>query len=355
MLGDRLPRRPLLIACQLEQLAFSLVLAWLVTGQPSKTALFLVVMAIGVGNAVNAPTWSAMIPSLVPLRDLPGAISVNSTLLNGSRVIGPLVVVALRDTVGVTTAGVFVINAATYLFVVGALLVAHPGRAPADTERETFVERLTAGVREARRNPVVGRILIVLPLFSLLCLPYVGQFQTVAERNLGTDSDGSTYRWLYATWGLGACLGGLAIGTVLARTDKRVLPRTFLLGFAGALVVFAHLRHPWPAFPVGFALGFCYFAITTSMLTVLQQQIDSRVRARVMALWFVGFGGTVPIGAWLGGWLMDTWDTTHVLEVGALAAVALAGLASFKALDEARSPSAHPDLAGSAIAVAGGD
>jgi MFS family permease len=333
-LGDRFARRPLLVLCQIEQLVFSLVLAWLVSGQPSKSALFFVALAVGIGSAMQAPAWSAMIPNLVPFRDLQGAISLNSTMINGSRVVGPLLVVALSELLGIGAPGVFVINAVTYLFVVIALFVAHPGRAPASLAKEAFTQRLSAGVREGRRNPIVGRILVVLPLFSLFCLPYVGQFQTIAERNLGTDSEGGTYRWLYATWGLGACLGGLAISTILAKADKRVLPRVFLVAFGATMVVFAHLTRPVPAFPVGFLLGFCYFSITTSMVTVLQQRVDPAVRARVLALYFVGFGGTIPIGSWIGGWLMDRWGVTPVLNLSAVAAVLIAGLASFKAIDE---------------------
>lgn len=326
LFADRFPRRQFLIACQTEQLVFSFVLAGLAAGHPAKLALVAVVLAIGVGNALNAPAWSAALPALVGPRDLPGAIALNSTVINGSRVLGPIAV-ALAVGAGVSAAGVFAINAVTYVFVVIALAMVHindPHRNPEQGLREIF-----GGFREARRNRLVGRILLILPIFSILCLPYVGQFPTVADRNFGIDPQGATYGWLYATWGVGAVLGGLSIATVFAHSDKRRMPRRFLVGFAASLALFAEARGPSLAFPAGLVLGFCYFGLTTSMLTVLQQHISDEIRGRVMALWFMGFGGSVAISQYPAGWLMDRFSVTPVLLVGAVTALALSPFTDF--------------------------
>ena len=88
--------------------------------------------------------------------------------------------------------------------------------------------------------------------------------------------------------------------------------------------MFALIRSPGPAFPVGFVLGFCYFALATSMLTVLQQNLRSSERARVMSLWFMAFGGTVAIGNLLFGPLIDVLGARVVLLIGVAFAVALA-------------------------------
>jgi predicted MFS family arabinose efflux permease len=60
------------------------------------------------------------------------------------------------------------------------------------------------------------------------------------------------------------------------------------------------------------------------MLTVLQQHVSSRDRAPIMALWFMAFGGTIPIGAKLGGYGMDHWSTRGTLLLGAAVALLLA-------------------------------
>src|ERR1700730_7176300 len=121
VIADRFDRRRWLIAMQATQMVFSIVLAALVAANASLWLLFLAALGVGAGSALNSPAWTAMLPTLVGTGDLPGAISLNSTMINGSRVIGPIIVAVLAP-LGVTTSEFFVINAATYLFVIFALL-----------------------------------------------------------------------------------------------------------------------------------------------------------------------------------------------------------------------------------------
>ncbi|NBN89274.1 MAG: MFS transporter, partial [Actinobacteria bacterium] len=228
------------------------------------------------------PADRASLPSLVPPEDLPGAISLNSTVINGSRVIGPIVVALLANW-GVGTSQVFFINSLTYLFVIVALLrVTIPHLAPVGSDEGW--RQLTTGVRIARERRVIGRLLLSLATFSFLSLPYVGLFPAVARLNFDIDETGSTYRWLYATWGLGAAIGGLAIGTVLVSVDKRTIIRAGFAFFALFLALFGIANTPLLAFVVAFPLGIAYFGTTTAMMTVLQSRLAPNERGRVMSL-----------------------------------------------------------------------
>lgn len=322
VVADLVDRRRLLIVLQLVQAAAALALAGIVaaTSSPPLWSLFACVLVIGVANAVNAPAWSSVLPALVGKRDLPGAISLNSTMINGTRVIGPAIAGVLYPLFG--PAWIFVVNAVTYLFIVAALLVIHLPAIPKAAEKGW--ERLATGFRVARADPVVGRILIALPIFSFFCLPFVGLFAPLVEKDLGLSSKSLAYGLLYAVFGLGAMIGSLAIGTVLVGIDKRRLVRVGFALFAVFIMLFGLLRQPALAYPVVFLLGAVYFGTTTSMLTVLQSQIDDAVRGRVMALWFMGFGGTVPLGGLVFGPVLDATNGTVVLGIGAVVALLLA-------------------------------
>ncbi len=313
--ADRFDRRHWLMTMQAVQMGFSALLAPLAAFDAPIWTLFLAQLGVGVGNALNAPAYSAALPSLVGSQDLPGAISLNSFQINGSRVIGPIIA-AFLGLLGMTTSQFFLVNAMTYLFVVGALAMIHLPPV-VQHHRERGWRQLTSGLRIAAQRPVVRRILVTLTTFSLLSLPYVGLFPAVARLNFGIEGSSATYKWLYATWGLGAALGGLAIGTVFVGWDKRTLIRVFFAVFAVFLALFAVIRIPWPAFPVGFCLGLSYFGSTTSLLTVLQSRLEDAVRGRVMSLWFMAFGGTVPIGNLIFGPVMDAVGARWVLLVGA--------------------------------------
>jgi MFS family permease len=300
----------------------SLVVAALVSRNAPLMALFGAQLLIGIGNALNAPAMQGTVPNLVPREDLPGAISLNSVMINGSRVIGP-VIAAILMARGVTAPQIFVINAVTYLFVIFAIAritIPHIGKA---TEARGWANVMT-GIRIARRRTIVSRLLIGMALFSFASLPFVGLFPTIARLDFGLHPSGTTYKWLYATWGLGACLGALAIGTIFARADKRKLIAPLFIAFGVCLAAFGLLHSKGPAFPVGFALGFCYFALATSMLTIVQQNLRSSERARVMSLWFMAFGGTVAIGNLAFGPVIDAIGARPVLVFGAACAIGLA-------------------------------
>jgi MFS family permease len=322
VLADRYPRRPYLILMQVIQAVFSAVLAVLVgLGSPLWT-LMLCSLVIGIGNALNAPAFQASVPLLVDRRDLAGAVSLNSVMINGSRVVGPLLA-AVLSIAGVSTAGLFMINAVTYLFLIAAILVVHipdvRGRFP-----EVGWRRLLTGINIARSRPVLARSLVAMTIFSMVCLVYVGLFPSVAARNLGIDVDGAGYKFLYTVWGVGACLGALAVGTVLAHIDRRVLWVRGLLGFAVSLAGFALVRSLGPAFPVAFALGFAYFLAATALITIFQENLGDAERASVMPLWFMAFGGSIPIGNLIFGPVMDAIGARWVLGFGAVTAVWLA-------------------------------
>src|SRR6059058_594574 len=244
VLADVVDRRKLLIITQVEQLVLSMLLAVLAAGgNPSRVALVACVFAIGVGNSLSAPAIAAILPTLVPRADLPGAVSLQSVQMNLSRVIGPAIGAVIYSRTG--AAPVFAINAGTYIFAVA---------------------------------------------------------------------------------------GAISVGTLLAGRSKAPIPRLGLVVFAGLLTVFALLRTDVPAYPLGFVLGFFYFLVITSLATVLQENVDDSSRGRIMALWIMGFGGIVPVGVLVGGFVANYTSVTLVLLIGAAAALLLAPYAKLDTL-----------------------
>ena len=348
VIADRFDRRRWLIAMQMVQLGFSIALAPLAAANAPIWALFLAALGVGVGNALNAPAWSAMLPTLVAKPDLQGAIALNSAMINGSRVAGPIIVavVAMWSPWHVSPASWFLINAVTYLFVVAALIKVHlpPVEAPDEPGGRS---KLLEGIHIVTRSPVHLRLVLSLATFSLLSLPYVGLFPAVARHNFHIDETSATYKWLYATWGFGAAIGGLAIGTLFIGLDIRRLIRLGFAAFAVSLAAFAIVRTPLGGFLVAPFLGFTYFATTTSMNTIFQSRLEDYERGRAMSLWFMAFGGTVPLGNLLFGPVMDRIGARVVLLGGAVVALVMAWWCNVAVLDaRAERAAAAAELAG---------
>jgi MFS family permease len=329
LIADKVDRKKLLILLSLEQLVFSLGVAWVVRSPaPSHVLLVVMVFMVGVGSAMYGPAYSAILPGLVGRPDLPGAISLNSAQMNASRVIGPVIGSVAYHYVG--PAWVFAGNAATYLFVVAVLMAVTLPALPAATQHASRWRELTAGVSTARADQVVGRCLITVFLFSLLALAFIGQMPVVAAHSLGINPKSANYGILYASFGTGALAGAISIGTVFARTSKPTIVRVCLVAYAAALAGFALLRQATPAYFVVALVGAFYFAFITALNTTLQERLEDAVRGRVMALWIMGFGGTVALGNVIAGPVVGDLGITTVLLFGAGVALLLAWYADVR-------------------------
>lgn len=321
-LADTVDRRRLLVTVAASQLVLSFVLAAVAApDQPNQVLLVAVVFANGVGQALFNPAYSAMLPQLVGRRDLSGAIALHSAQMNGSRVVGPVIGALLDSTVGAPA--VFAVNGLTYLFVIASLLSVQLPAPVISAAAMRGIRRVGAGFAVARRDIVVRRSLVTIFTFSLVALTFVGQFPVVAERNLGIDERSGAYGALYACFGVGAVVGALSIGTVFSQRSKERIVRGALLAYAVALTVFALVRSPALAFPVVLVVGLTYFAFITSLSTVLQADLADHERGSVMALWIMGFGGTVPIGNLIAGPVIESTSISTVMLVGAVCALAL--------------------------------
>lgn len=323
MLADSVDRKKLLVILTIEQGAMSSALGFVAFGHdPSKVLLVVIVALIGVGNALYAPVFSALLPVLVPRRHIAGAISLNSVQMNGSRVVGPAIGTLLYASFG--AGWVFQLNALSYLAVIFVLVrVVLP--APSATGAQGW-HRLVEGLTVARNDRVVAHCLLAVAIFSLVCLPFITQMPSIASRHFAIDPKSGSYGLLYAAFGFGAVVGALSIGTIFAGSDKAVLSRVATVAFAVLLAVFGSVRVAALAYLTAVALGGVYFAVITSLSTVLQEKIDDAVRGKVMALWIMGFGGIVPIGGLIGGWAMDRTSIDAVIAVGAVAALVVAAV-----------------------------
>ena len=166
-------------------------------------------------------------------------------------------------------------------------------------------------------------MLVTLTVFSFFSLVFVVQMPTVAA-HYGIGEKSTAYGVFYGTFALGALIGSLSVGTFLAGRDLPRLVRVGLLGFAVLLAALGLDTVAVTAYLIGFVLGFFYFMVVTSLSTVLQSRLDNNNRGRVMALWIMGFGGTVPLGVLVAGWVGNATSITAVLLAGSAWALVLA-------------------------------
>ncbi len=332
IIADRFNRKKLVFWLSLEQMLGSLAIAWIVrTDDFSRPALLIAVFAVGTGAALQGPVFLAVTPSLVPKEHLGGAISLNSVSMNASRVVGPAIGSILYAYVGASW--VFVLNAITYVFIMAGITFVRVPRFERRTD-ESKLDRLLGGFRYVRRDPVVKRAVTTVFLFSVFCMPFVTLFPAIAATDWNVDSKSTIYGFIYGTFGFGAMIGALSIGTFLAKHKIERVVRIAFIGFGISLATYITIRTAVLAFPVGFLLGFAYFAVVTSLSTVFQSRLDHSIRGRVSAVWMMCFGGTVPVSGLLAGIIQKFTGVNAIVYFGCVFAVFLAWFADLRPPEE---------------------
>ena len=215
--------------------------------------------------------------------------------------------------------------------VIGLLWAVYPRHTHARVAERGFA-RLLSGVRIARRDPLLSHILVTLFSFSFFSLAFVGLMPVIAQQSFDIGPKSWQYGVLYACFGMGAALGAVSVGTVFTRVPKAKLLRPSFVAFAAVLAAFALLRMAAFAYPVALLLGYAYFVAITALSTLIQAHLADEERGRVMALWIMGFGGTVPVGVLVGGWVGHATSITAVILAGAVRALVLAAWSNAQSL-----------------------
>jgi MFS family permease len=314
-LADVVDRRRLLLVTQTWMLVAAALLAALSFADVmSSTTLLALTFALGIGAALNAPTWQAITSEVVPASELTRAVALNALTVNVGRAIGPAIGGVLVALAG--PALVFALNALSFVAV---LFVVYrwrrePTRSVLPAER--VIGAVRAGLRYARHAPALAAVLVRSGLFMLCGSAFWALLPIIARHDLGLDALG--YGLLLAGVGLGA-VGGAAL---LPRLRQRLPPDAVI---AGASVLFAlvgvltafwrYVPGLWVAMVLG---GIAWIGLMASLNGAVQTVVPSWVRARALGLYLLVFQGGLGIGSVLWGLVAQ--------HVGASAALALSAV-----------------------------
>jgi MFS family permease len=305
VLVDRWNRRRLIIVTQILAMLQATILAvltlgsWITLGE-----LIGLSLVLGIINSLDVPARQSFMIHMVDRReDLNNAIALNSSMVNGARVIGPAVAGLLLSVFGAGYC--FLLNAVSYVAVVGALFameikaekrVAPPGR---------FLRELADGLRYTFRFTPIRDILLLLALVSLTGSSYTVLLPIFAGEVLHRGSG------LYALLFAGAGVGALAAAGLLAMRKSAQGLGFWIAGapviFGVGLIVLGASPWVWLSLAIMPVIGFGLLAQTASSNTVLQTLVDDGMRGRVMSLYSMAFMGMIPLGSLLAGVLARQW------------------------------------------------
>lgn len=298
VLVDRYPRRRLLLLTQSTFMILAAVLAYLTfSGQVTYNLLLLLSLLLGVANALDMPARQAFFSDLVDREDLLNAIALNSSVFNGTRILGPalggIVIAAWGEAMA------FGLNAVSFLAVLLALLAMRlpPSKAPARDGTSGGSRELREGLSYLRRDrPVLG-LVVMIAAFSLVGFPASVLLPALASEVLGLGVEG--YGALMAAMGVGALVAGIALairGRAVPRPRQLIVQR---LLFAATLIPLA-VAGTLPVVLVALvAMGYALIAQLTVTNTLVQLLAPDALRGRLVSAYTWALGGFWPLGALL--------------------------------------------------------
>ena len=301
--ADRFDRRRVLLVTQslMALGALTLWAAW-ASGVRSPVAILAIVAVSGVFAGINIPSWQSFVNDLVPRKDLLSAVTLNSLQFNAARALGPGIAGVLLASLGASWA--FFLNGASFLFVLGALLLVRNRQEARSTALSGgFLRQFRRAMAYTRRQPGILVGIVVAVLVGSLGNP-VFQFTVVFAAEV-YEVGPIGLSLLNVSLGLGAVLAAPLVSgwdTLLSRAD---LVRYGLLAYGLAIVAFAAA----PVYLVGVlalvVVGGGFLVVISATNTSVQVIVADHMRGRVMALRIMAFTGAYPVGALVQGWLSD--------------------------------------------------
>ena len=322
VLVDRLDYRKTLLATQVAMMSTALLLGTLVLTHVAQVWMVDVIAAAnGLVLVLDTPARQSFTIQMVGRRELPNAVALNSSVFNASRLLGPGLGGLIIATAGIGIC--FMINAASYLAVIGGLLLMHVDElhpvkraAPGQSLRHN----LRQGLDYAWRTPRVRLVLLMMLVVATLGMNFNVLLPLLASRTLHSGPE--VFGLLSACFGAGALVGAL----VSASLARAMMP--LLIAAAGGFGVFELLLAPQHTV-VGAAIvlalvGVCFTLYTANSNSTLQMAVPDQLRGRVMSLYAYVFFGTAPLGGLLAGWLADRGGTELAYFVAGAAGVVMA-------------------------------
>jgi MFS family permease len=321
VIADRVNKLRLMISLQTAMGVQALILGILtVTGEVRLWQVGVLAALLGLNNAFENPARQSFMLEMVGRDSLRTAVSLNSTMVNLARVVGPAIGGVLIATTGVGVC--FLINAASFIVVIWTLVRLDRSAITPSTPLARGKGQLREGLRYVASTPELGIPLLMMALAGVFAFEFQVTLPVLAKQALDQGSEG--FGLMTAAMGVGAVGGGLLVA---ARGKTGLRPLTIAAAAFGVVLLLAAMA---PTLPLALgALVLVGWGSVTFMAignTTLQLAAAPEMRGRVMSLWFVAFQGSTPIGGPLLGWAMG-WAGARVgLGVGGVACLVVAGI-----------------------------
>ena len=314
VLTDRWNRYHILIVTQIASMLQALILALLFfTGVIEVWHILLLSVILGCINAIDIPARQSFVIEMVEKKqDLGNAIALNSSMVNGARLLGPSIAGIL---IAVSGEGIcFLLNGLSYLVVIASLLFMKIKKTKKKKTDTNIIKGLKEGFSYTFGFTPIKYIIFLLALISLMGMPYVILMPVFAKEILHGDSH--TFGFLMGASGFGALTGAIYLASRKSVIGLgRIIPLSASI-FGIGLITFSLSRNFWLSAMLMVVIGVGSMLQMASSNTILQTIVDDDKRGRVMSFYAMSFMGTAPFGSLLAGEMANILGAPVFLTIG---------------------------------------
>ena len=271
-------------------------------------------LVLGVANAIDNPSRRGLVTELVQPEDIPNAMSLNTTVMTGSRIVGPALAAALIGPLG--TAWLFAMNAVSYLAVLASLLL---------LRRDEMVPsppapRTGKPVREALafvwQDNHLRWSFLVFAVVSTFAFNYSVVLPKLADARWGSEN---SFGWLLAVVSVGSLAGSLLTAGRETVSLRWFNASVFLLAISNIALAWAPNLALAFVFSVPLGVGGAGFIASVNSISQVMSPPD--MRGRLLAFGAVAFLGSTPVGGPVTGWIADNVSPEWSLGYGGVIAL----------------------------------
>ncbi len=302
VLADRYEKRKIIIATQsLAALQAFAIFALVWSGTVEIWHILALSLFNGLIMGVDVPTRHSIIVELSSKDMLLNAVAINSAVFNGTRIAGPAVAGLVIASFG--TDMCFLINALSYLAIVGAMLMIRIVRKVQDN-KAGIIAQAKEGLRYAKTHVVTRDLLLMTGVMSFFVLQYGVILPAFAKEVLDVGPSG--YGYMMSSLGLGAFIAAISIASVGHLVGQDTLARSGSIIAPVAMIGFGLFHYFWIECMLLVAVGFGMMTFLAVSNTIMQGQSPDELRGRVMSVRSFVFFGSMPLGALSVGFIAET-------------------------------------------------
>lgn len=341
-LADITDRRLFLIGTQVWTILAAALLAILtLCGYMTASWLLVLTFFIGIGAALTAPAWSAIVPELVPRNDLVQAIALNGIGYNLTRAIGPALAGMLIALGGTGLA--FSLYAASILAVIGALVSWKRGRKFTSLPREHLLSAMRAGMRFVRNTPAVQHAMARTIAYSIPAAAPWALLPLFVRQDLGLGA--GMYGLILGMMGVGGVTSGMLLPVVRGRFSRGAIVLGCSLSSCTGMALLSVAQH-WTVASLGMLLfGLGWTAGYATMQTAAQLACPPWVRGRSLAIYQLAQNGALTLGSFGWGLLGGAIGLPRTFLTAAVVGLILAALARYFKIEPIAAAPAPAEIA----------